>query len=91
MKNLDLLTKRILLVTLGAGLSVSMILCSASLFVYSMKSASAAPAAINTSLRTTMPQGTEEYPFGIANGYAYYLEYYNNQWGWNKHALSDFK
>jgi hypothetical protein len=91
MKNLDLLTKRILLVTLGVGLSVSMILCSASLFVYSIKTANAAPVPANTVALKVMPQGIEEYPMGIANGYAYYMEYANNGWFFNKHALSDFK
>jgi hypothetical protein len=78
MKNLDLLSKRILVV----ALSLTMIMCSASLFINSTKTANALPISIKEELsKKTLPsapalgpQPGTVYPFGIANGNIYFLK-----------------
>ena len=73
-------------------LGISMVLISGSFFVRSINTANAAePVAIKTHNVKLGPSGSEEYPFGIANGYAYWLEFNSGTWGFNKKAISEFK
>jgi hypothetical protein len=97
MKNQDLVSKRILTL----ALAVSMILCSAALFVFSLnftgkaKAATiASPSIINTKAETRNAAGDAGFiaGVGISNGYAYYVylapDGHSNYW---KANLSMFK
>ncbi len=69
MKNLDLISKRILTI----AFSISMVLLAASCFVYSMNSLSAKNNAIPAPKLTPVVASENYCPLGISNGYVYYF------------------
>ncbi len=80
MKNLDVVSKRILV----SAISISMILLCASLFVFSLNTIPQAKA--NSGLPFVKPADerltkVDIWPFGIAAGRGYWIEY--NDSGWN--------
>ena len=99
MKNQDLVSKRIFTV----ALAMSMILCSAALFVFSLnftgkaKAASVANPTINTSSKTNATYMGGDAGFisgiGILNGFAYYVylapDGHSNYWKANLNMFKD--
>jgi hypothetical protein len=98
MKNQDLVSKRILTL----ALAVSMILCSAALFVFSLnftgkaKAATiASPSISNTKVETLNATGDAGFisGVGILNGYAYYIylapDGHSNYWKANLNSFKD--
>jgi hypothetical protein len=75
---------------LQISLGVSMMLFSAGFLVRSVGSANAAPA-VAIKAPALSVSGTDEWPMGISNGEAYWLEYSNGAFSFNKRALTDFK
>ncbi|HXP51619.1 MAG TPA: hypothetical protein VN922_16800 [Bacteroidia bacterium] len=74
---------------LSVCLGISAVLLSASVFVYSISPAkAAAPISVKAPVLTN--SGTDEYPLGITGGYAYWFEYVNGTWSFNKRALDKF-
>ena len=97
MKNQDLISKRIL----SIALAVSMILCSAALFVFSLNftgkakaATTASPSIINAKAESRNPAGDAGFiaAAGISNGFAYYIylapDGHSNYW---KANLTTFK
>jgi hypothetical protein len=90
MKNLDLISKRILV----SAISISMILLCASLFVFSLNTLPQAKA--NTSLPFSKPSEdrltkVDIWPFGIVGGKGYWIEYNDNGWGFKSSDISLWK
>lgn len=74
---------------LQISIGVSMMLLSAGFLIRSVNSAGATPAAVNTHFVNDLGE-THEWPFGISDGYAYYLEYDGSNFGWHKVPLTNF-
>ena len=74
-------------------IGISMIFLSAGFFVHSITPAMAAPTPMPApNLKLTHSAAIiKEYPFGIANGYAYWLEDDGTNWNFMKKPLTDFK
>ncbi len=89
MKNLDLLSKRILIISV----SITMVLCSASLLVYSFKTAVAAPLPVSAKPAVTADFNDlcQEWPMGISDGKAYFMEDNQGQWSFVYKSLTKFK
>lgn len=69
MKNLDLISKRIL----SVAFSLSIVLMAASCFIYSMNSLSAKNKPIPSPKLTPVVAAENYCPLGISNGYVYYF------------------
>lgn len=72
-------------------IGISMVLLSAGFFVHSITPAIAAPAPAPNIKLTNSAAVIKEYPFGIANGYAYWLEDNGTDWIFLKKPLTEFK
>jgi hypothetical protein len=83
MKNSDLISKRFLSISIG----ISLILISASLFIFSLKN-------VNASKAETPPPAKNEqysvYPVGISGGYAYYI-WTGDNWTFEKMPIEKAK
>jgi len=75
MKNLDLVSKCILVI----ALSLTMVLCSASLFIYSIKNANAETLSEKSITNKSLPEIQAACcGIGISNGNAYFIKYVND-------------
>lgn len=76
MKNLDVFSRRVLIL----ALSLTMVLCSASLFIRSINSASAAPLPVSANNVKVIPDdvGAGCCGIGISNGNAYFIKYFHD-------------
>jgi len=90
MKNLDVVSKRILV----SAISVCMILLCASLFVFSLNAipqAKASPAPFKKQAVDERLTKVDIWPFGIAGGKGYWIEYNDSGWNFRSSDVSLWK
>ena len=91
MKNLDLLSRRILV----SGISISMILLCGSLFLFSLNTVTKANAETKAPFKIMNAEDrltkVDIWPFGIVGGKGYWIEYNDNGWSFRSSDVSQWK
>ena len=90
MKNLDVVSKRILV----SAISISMILLCASLFVFSLNTIPQAKANSNLPFVKSAEDRLTKvdiWPFGVAGGKGYWIEYNDSGWQFRSSDVSLWK
>lgn len=91
MNNVDIISKRVL----SIAISITIVLCAISLFVFSLKSINTVNASVPENnmdkyFTSFDGSGIEIYPIGIHNDKAYWLEYVD-KWHYRSKDLSEWK